>query len=355
MKALGIPRTPEELTATWLTACLRRNSYLLDGEVTSLRSELLDPTKAVFGTLVRLHLSYSGNAQLLPSTMVVKLPSQNPDTVAIMRTNGGYEAETRFYEQLSGGIGLRVPQCYGSCFDDVTGRFVLLLEDLSPCRRADGTAALTARETTAVVKSLAASHALWWRGERLTGLSWLRPISADIDRFQARFPVAWPIVIEYLGVSVPREIGDKIARLIPQMGARLESQPITFLHLDVRRENLFFAGLDEDPVPIVIDWQNVRYGRGPAGLASFLALLPDRVRIEDELVRLYYAELRTAGVRDYTIDECFQDYWLGLLRRFVAPACVLATVAPNSTQGANILALLGTIGVASVAQYVDQL
>ena len=46
------------------------------------------------------------------------------------------DTETRFYQQLSPEL-TGVPKSYGSAFDPLTGRFVLVLEDLAVDRRAN--------------------------------------------------------------------------------------------------------------------------------------------------------------------------------------------------------------------------
>ena len=45
------------------------------------------------------------------------------------------ETETRFYQELSPEL-TGVPKSYGSAFDPVTGRFVIVLEDLAVDRHA---------------------------------------------------------------------------------------------------------------------------------------------------------------------------------------------------------------------------
>ena len=85
MTSPDTPTMPQQLTAPWLTSALRKAGHLCAGAVEHVRAESLDATKAVYGTLVRLSLTYRG-ASDLPPTMIVKLPSPNPAAAAIMRT-----------------------------------------------------------------------------------------------------------------------------------------------------------------------------------------------------------------------------------------------------------------------------
>ena len=150
-------------------------------------------------------------------------------------------------------------------------------------------------------------------------------------------------------------IGEEIARTVRNGHEGLASPPVTLLHMDVRQENLFFAGDDENPTPVFIDWQVLRSGRGAASLASFLAFLPERALLEDDLITLYHAELERSGVHDYPFDECRKDYRTGILRRFTLPTSILASVDPDSLQGTAILDLLSRFGMANLERYLNLL
>ena len=206
---------------------------------------------------------------------------------------------------------------------------------------------LTNNDIAAVVKALAASHAAWWQSPRLNEFNWLGSLVDDAGRMQSSFLVAWPTIVERLGDRTPeiRSLGEQIAREVFKAQERLASPPISLLHMDVRQENLFFAWHDEDSTPIFIDWQIVRSGRGPASLATFLAFLPQRDKLEDDLLALYHYELERAGVHDYPFEECIRDYRLGILRRFSGPISALASVGPYSPPGTAILDLLSRFGM----------
>jgi len=204
---------------------------------------------------------------------------------------------------------------------------------------------------------LAASHAAWWDNPRLNDLSWLRPLAADAEGMQSEFRVGWPILVERLGSGIAGldALGEQLTRTVAQAQEGLTATPTTFLHMDVRLENLFFAGSDENPTPIFIDWQNVRRGRGAAGLASFLTFLSQRDRLEDTLLMLYHSELKRAGVNNYPFVEYIRDYRMGILRRFAGPAGALGTVGPDNPQGAALIDLLSRFGLNNLERYLQLL
>ncbi len=87
-------------------------------------------------------------------------------------------------------------------------------------------------------------------------------------------------------------------RLVPRLGDYLAARPRpwTIVHGDYRADNLLFGG---DRV-VVVDWQTVGLGPGPADLSYLLgaSLVPDaRREHEAALVDRYVAGLRAAGRR----------------------------------------------------------
>lgn len=354
---MNIPSNGSEITPEWLTAALRDAGHLsVNGAVASLRLEPLKDAKAVFGALYRLHLSYDGDRGQLPSTMIAKGPSPNRESVAIMQRIGGYRQETQFYRLIASEAGLRTPVCYVSLINENGNAFILLLEDLSSFRQVEGSA-LSAAEIEATVRGLAAASAACWRKASLSTFDWLRNVQTDTKTYHENFVRAWSKISKRLvsGGFDDKRLGAEIAECFLRNHDLLGADPQTLLLTDVRAENLFFADTAEGVETIFIDFQFLRVGRGPISLSSFLATLPERQVMEEGLVRLYYACLRDGGIQDYSLDECFRDYWRGVIRRFVGMAGILATVDPSSQQGKAVLEVLDQIGPQDMTRYADLL
>lgn len=357
MREISIPPDLNVLTTGWLTYALRQAGRLPPAaNVSRVRREEMTDAKAVYGSLHRLHLEYSGGHGQLPPTMIAKLPSDNPAAAAIMRRRRDYRTEVRFYQEIAGSDEVRTPVCYVAALDEEDDRFVLLLEDLSACRQA-ANGELSIAETMAVTRALAAWHAAWWQSEKLASCDWLPDIRADAEPFHKSFNAGWLKVAQLLR-DAGRDLGilgRDVAEAFWRWRDLLGAPPITFGHVDVRAENLFFAGTAEQPEPIFIDFQILRQCRGAASLAAFLAVVPEQRHLEDELVRAYHDGLRAGGARDYTLDECRRDYSCGFLRRFMGVSGVLATVDADSPQGQAVLELVGRFGFDSVRDHVDRL
>ncbi|PRC44726.1 phosphotransferase, partial [Mycobacterium sp. ITM-2017-0098] len=88
------------------------------------------------GTSSRARLALTGED--VPDSVFVKMAAETVATRLMGELGNLADTETRFYRQLSPEL-TGVPHCYGSGFDAVTGRFVLILEDLAagPCEFPD--------------------------------------------------------------------------------------------------------------------------------------------------------------------------------------------------------------------------
>ena len=80
------------------------------------------------GTSSRARLALTGDG--VPESVFVKMPAETAATRLMGELGRLADTETRFYKQLAPEL-TGVPKSYGSAFDPLTGRFVLVLEDLA--------------------------------------------------------------------------------------------------------------------------------------------------------------------------------------------------------------------------------
>ena len=119
------------------------------------------------GTSSRARLALTGDG--LPDSVFVKMAAETVATRLMGELGRLAETETRFYSQLSQQL-TGVPKSYGSAFDSLTGRFVLVLEDLAAdgCQFPDTLHPLNVDQASLIVELLAKLHATFWgRGARL--------------------------------------------------------------------------------------------------------------------------------------------------------------------------------------------
>ena len=129
------------------------------------------------GTTSRARLALTGDG--VPASVFVKMPAETVATRLMGELGRLAETETRFYSKLSPEL-TGVPKSYGSAFDPLTGRFVLVLEDLAvdQCEFPDTLHPLDTDQASLIVELLARLHATFWG--RVPG--WLYSASGDSRR-----------------------------------------------------------------------------------------------------------------------------------------------------------------------------
>jgi thiamine kinase-like enzyme len=106
--------------------------------------------------------------------------------------------------------------------------------------------------------------------------------------------------------------GERFPSLVPWFCEQITRPPLSFLHGDLRIDQLFFAVNADDPPVAALDWQVTSKGRAAWDLAYFLSqsLAPETRRsCESELIERYVEHLAGRGIT-YPRDELWRDYRL---------------------------------------------
>jgi aminoglycoside phosphotransferase (APT) family kinase protein len=109
--------------------------------------------------------------------------------------------------------------------------------------------------------------------------------------------------------------------MVPWFLDELTRQPRTFLHGDLRLDQLFFAVEPDDPPLTALDWQVTAKARGAYDVGYFMSqsLESDTRRgCEDRLIERYATRLAERGI-DYPADELRYDYRLAVAWCFAYP------------------------------------
>jgi aminoglycoside/choline kinase family phosphotransferase len=135
--------------------------------------------------------------------------------------------------------------------------------------------------------------------------------------------------------EVLRTSASMVARWLTMRG-----DVFALLHGDFRADNLLFDG-DGSQVTVV-DWQTITIGLPARDLAYFIGTsLPhdDRRAYERQLVETYHAALVDAGVTDYDLETCWNDYRLAMLQ---IPLIITlgAAFAAGSSRGDDIVVVM---------------
>jgi hypothetical protein len=341
----SIPADSLSVTPAWLSEVLGADVYGCELEQIAIGVGLL-------GTLYRAHLDGGPN---VPTSVVIKLPTLNTEVrTAICEAADLYLKEVRFYEEIGLTNPLPPARPYFVAFDEATHNFVLVLEDLGRLRLADQRFGCSVADAETVIDAIARQHAHWWDSDRLTSLPWLT--TYNTPSFSAmtisNYDAAWPVFLDRLGAEVSptlRGFGERFPSLMPWFLEELSRPPRTFLHGDLRLDQLFFAVQPHDPPVTALDWQIVGKGRSAYDVGYFLSqsLTADARRsCEDQLIERYTERLAEHGI-DYPRDEFRRDYRLTTAWCFAYP--VIAAGRPDVANDHQMELLRAILKAAAMA------
>ncbi len=312
-----IPVDPQSITAEWL-------SEVLDADVRVCKLEQFGIGYGLLGRLYRAHLDGDPD---LPPTVVVKLPTL--DTIArthLCEDLEFYRREVRFYQEIGLANPLPPARPHFAAFDEATHDFVLVLEDLGRLRNVDQLVGCSVTDAETVIDAIARHHAYWWESDRFASMPWLKvhtePPFPDVAI--SNYHAAWSKCVERLGSELTpelRDYGDRFAMLVPWFLEEVSRRPRTFLHGDLRLDQLFFATSAGDLPLTALDWQVATRGRGAYDVGYFLSqsLTPEtRRNHETELLARYRERLADHGI-DYPSEQLRHDYRIASAWCFIYP------------------------------------
>jgi hypothetical protein len=326
--------TPDELTPAWLTDVLRAAGEICRAQVTAVQIEPLG--HGLVGDSFRIHLTYDEIEDGAPQTLVGKFPAADAESRAAAVQHRHYLRETRFYQQVAPTVDIGTPHCLRADIDPCDpGSFLLLFEDLAPCRQGDQLAGCTPDQAALVMEQAAALHASRWGDPALGRLDWLPDVAANGAAVEAAVAPLFEGFRERYGDQLEAEqlaVGEQlIAGLAAYLGAGRPEQ-WTVQHADFRLDNMLFDAHDGKLPFVAMDWQTVLRGEGTHDVAYFLGAglqTDDRRAHEQDLVREYHKALLARGVEGFDWDECWRQYRLfayaGYLMAFAASMLVERT------------------------------
>jgi hypothetical protein len=296
----SFPRRIGDLTPAALSGILGR------------RVESVTYLDGATGTSSRARLGLTGDG--LPPSVFVKMSAAGAGIRMLGELAGLGETETRFYRELAPELVAGVPRSYGSGFDSLTGRFIVVLEDMatSPCEFPDTLNPLSTDQMAQVVEVLAGLHATFWgRLPQKRGgggqFGWLLAPSDDPSNLMA--PSVMRMSARRLAgsTSIPVSAGRYTWENFPAVLAAIDSGPHTVLHGDAHPGNTYFR----DGRAGLLDWQVVRRGHPSRDLAYAIVLgtpVDDRGGVERELLDTYRSALAAQGGPQLDRDDLWTRY-----------------------------------------------
>ncbi len=251
------------------------------------------------GTSSRARLALTGSG--VPESVFVKLQAATAATRMLGELARLGETEARFYSQLAPALGDGVPRSYGSAFDPVTGRYVIVLEDMttSPCQFPDTLNPLALDQMALLMEVLARLHGTFWGRlpEKPGGggaFGWLAAPSEDPANLltPALMRMSAGKLADRTTVSI--ESGRFLWENYQAATEIVDAGTHTVLHGDSHPGNTYFR----DGRAGLLDWQVVRRGHPARDLAYTLVHgLPtaDRLAAQRDLLDVYRRALSVLG------------------------------------------------------------
>jgi Phosphotransferase enzyme family len=340
---IDTPRSADGITAAWLAEA---TGIAID----SLVVEQIGGGSGFMARVFRVHLS--SPAADCPTSLIVKLPTDDPGAMFIGQLSRVWEREHGCYRDVVPHMNIRVPRALVNVVDPPC----LVLEDLASAVQGDHLAGATLDQAERAIDVLARHHAAWFEHPLLASLSWMPGLDDPaILSLAPTFAIGWPQFLDRFGTMLPARCLRWCERFVEGIPAWISGHlddPLTMTHGDFRLDNLFFF---DDGSVAVIDWQLSMRAPGQADFVYFCAnnLTVDMRRAhEDDLLERYVAALHRDGVppEAVSVDTVRRGYLEGLLFYAVSFGASLLTIDPANERG---IALFEALVVRTFAAVED--
>ncbi len=341
MSSLSFPPSSNEFTPEFFTAVL--SEFHPGVRVCAL--DVLEEAHCNTGsasTAARavLELDYeAGHDEGLPRRVLLKTVLVRPGAPSSL-----YRNEVRFYRKLRPEVAIETPRAYASLFDEASGTFGVVMEDvrLRSARFPNATQSMSAAEIEDALTQLAALHAHFWESPRFsTDLAWLwTPRSGGFYDFLSAGGYAF--IQELIHRSDYKQaLIERVGRSFDELWAALwkaqeilDSEPATLLHGDTHLGNTYLlpngrAGL--------LDWQLMNRGQWAHDVTYLLVTALDtdvRRKCERDLLDHYLEQLRSRGVSSTPSREAA---WLLYRQAAIWGFLIGWMICPTENYGEEIL------------------
>jgi len=333
------PAHPGAVTADWLSERLREGGALPSGRV--IRIEWHPIGTGQVGDSVRFMIEYGDGEG--PATLAGKFSAADPTSRGTAAAFGLYTKEVGFYRDIAPLLDVRVPRTYAAEVDETGGAFVLLFEDLGPCRQGNQLASCSLEDARHAIRQAAAIHAPSRNHPAILDHDWLAMRAEAVGQVKALYPQAHALFAERYADTLEPELMAVCHQLneASEHWFGRDGGERCLIHGDFRLDNLLFDIRGGAEPIAVLDWQTVAVGNGLTDIGYFLGCgIGDALRreAEGELLDLYCSEMTERGV-PLERDPIWDDYRLGALHGVSTAVFSAAFVERTERGDANFLSM----------------
>ena len=336
-----VANRPEDVTVDFLNQVIPRH----DAYITTAECEAFGTGQ--IATTLRVSLTWSSEDPNHPTHVIVKLAGVDAGRREASRRQATFRREVEFYRELAPQLTLATPRCLYAASHATTGSMTIVLLEVTG-RRGNQLAGCGIPDAESVVESAVRLHAPFWnRPELLSPFDWLAPDGPEAaevrgDRYRQ--------LVRSFADQYQRRLDTEVLDTAFQLGEAIEAvtthrrSPVCLTHGDFRLDNLIFVDSSERTTAVVVDWQTVGAGSGPADLAFALGsgLSTDlRRRHEIRLLNLYADGLNEGGV-DIVRADVEHDYRLGAAEGLVM-AVIASQVVTHTDRGDEMFAVMAEL------------
>lgn len=313
---VAFPRTVDDLTNEWLQNVM--SPYIAEATITGFTPQVIGIGEGFMGQLARVALTYAEETNTAPLSLIAKFAATRPDTREMARDQSLYQREIGFYRDIGQDVGIRVPVCYFSDFDEETQYFVMLLEDMAPGEPSDQVVGTSKETSRQVIEQFAKLHAKWWNSDKLDNYGWAKWIINEMSMGEALIRLKKSIKqIEETGKFDAYPEMKRLMYLLPPL-FRMEPAPpypFSLTHGDLRSDNIIQPSAKGGEF-CVLDWQLAGKGDPVNDIARWMAqsiTIEDRKETEQDLLKFYHDKLIEHGVTGYSYKKFVNGYKMNLV------------------------------------------
>ena len=330
------PEDPLEIDPGWLEWHLRDADRLGDATVLEVEAKPLGEAVGFLSRMARLEPRYSGDSKAAPSSLIIKLETNDPKLRGVADRLHAFRREIGFYRHMAPDAPTRLAKVYAS--GDKEGAAWLLFEDLARLTPGDQVRGLSNRQVEMALRHIAAVHAASWQDPRLEHYDWL---PAHDFFFQEDFEKTWPVFRENYALRIGREGTALLERVLERqdlLEAKIAERPMTLVHGDLRADNLLLGEEGSDEEVLILDWQTATRSLAAIDVAQVVGGSeppPERAGHTHGLFRAWHDTLRSHGVDTYSAEEALADLRLSLLSCMRIPLLAFKSLGGPDFEGAR--------------------